>query len=157
MTKPFAGTAAQTEEGLWVARRAQQLADETQATRARPGLLQRRDRHETVYGPTGRPIAKVKVSDWGNTEHEFDDHQDAVARPRTVTASMAEARDRVAVAVPTDPLPGGHYDLELARIRARLEQSPHDRGLWLEYRSVKAQAVAALQARKALRDKALRG
>lgn len=159
MGKAFNGTASQTEEGLWVARRAQQIAIEVRSTKARPGLLQRTNRTETVYGPTGRPIAKVKVSDWGNSEHEFDDHQDAVVRPRPVKASLAEAFERIAAkGLPPEPAgPPGLYDNELEELRRRLESRPHDRDLWVQYRGLKSKSVAALQSRKAARDKALRG
>lgn len=82
--KPFKGKAVQDETGLWVARQAEIWAQDMKARISRPGMLQRVNEVKTVYDQHGKPICQVKISDFGNTEHVYDDHQDAVVRPNTV-------------------------------------------------------------------------
>ena len=87
MGKPFKGVVSIDEEtGLLVAKAADLLSSEMRSQKARPGLLSRVPKSKTIYGPDGRPVAQVHVSDWGNTHHEFEDHVDAVARPATLRA-----------------------------------------------------------------------
>ncbi len=152
MLKTFRGQATQDENGLWVTRKATEFAHDMRTQKARRGMFKRKDRKRTVYGPTGRPIAVVHVSGFGNTEHEFDNHQDAVARPHTVKVSMSEMRDRGIVGpdLTSKPLPPpGFYDIELARLRAKVETDP---AAWTEYQDVKRQMVACLMERKRRRD-----
>ncbi len=159
MGKAFKGQATRTAEGLWVAKEAQRFSNEMRSGKARRGLFTRRDRKRTVYGPTGRPIAVVHVSGFGNTEHEFDDHQDAVVRPDPVKVDLAELRDRTAWQMNVDtsgPLPPpGFLDAELARLRARVETNPGDADAWAEYKQAKNVQVAWLAERKLRRDRDL--
>ena len=69
------------EVQMWVARRAQEVGEEVRSSGFRRGLLKRRRKPITVYDQFGRPVAKVRITDTGSTEHEYDNHQDATARP----------------------------------------------------------------------------
>ncbi len=137
---------ANLEDGLWVARKASEFAYDMRTQKARPGLFQRQNRKRTVYGPSGKPIAVVHVSGFGNTEHEYDDHQDAVARPDPVKLSMSVMRERVSDIWKDRPLPApGFYDSELTRLRQKCETDP---SAWPEYQNVKREQVALLRERK---------
>ncbi len=69
------------EVNLWVAKSADAMAREQAEGSFVRGMLKRRKRKRTIYNQYGRPIAQIVMSDSGNTEHEFDHHQDAIARP----------------------------------------------------------------------------
>ncbi len=73
------------EVNLWVARRAQEIGNEVRNTKHRKGMLKRRRKPITIYDQYGNPVAQIKISDTGSTEHEFDNHQDAMARPLAIT------------------------------------------------------------------------
>ncbi len=148
MPNPFRGKAQQEANGLWVARKAAEFAHDMRSQKARPGLFNRRSRKRTVYGPTGRPIAVVHVSGFGNTEHEYDDHQDAVVRPDPVkiSAEMMHEHNRELFAGKPLPAPGA-FDLEVQRLRERYAANPTPEA-WAEYQRVKQQQVAVLRERK---------
>lgn len=69
---------------MWVAKKADAMAWEMKGRNFVKGLLQMRRSRRTIYNQFGRPVGQIKMSDSGNTEHEFDNHQDAVARPLAV-------------------------------------------------------------------------
>ena len=148
MPKPFRGKAQQQEDGLWVARKAAEMARDMKTTKTRPGMVQRSDRRKTVYGPSGRPIAVVKVHGSGNTEHEYDNHQDAVARPDPVKISAETMLERDMDLFAGRKLPPlGFFDLELRRLKERHAANPTPE-TWAEYQAVKRQQVAVLRERK---------
>lgn len=127
---------------LWVTRTAEELALEAKTARWRRGMW-RRGKKKTVYGPTGRPIAEVRVSDFGNTEHEYDDHQDAVARPDPVKLDFAEIADIV-------PGFGDVMSLDVARVRydearKQFARSPSDPEALAQWSRAKAELFAARQ------------
>lgn len=72
--------------GLWVRANSDDIAKDIKASKFRKGIW-RRGKKRTIYNAYGRPICEVRVSDFGNSEHEYDDHQDAVARPDPVSLS----------------------------------------------------------------------
>lgn len=72
------------EVNMWVARRAREVGEEVRSAPYRKGILNRRRKPITIYDQYGKPIAKVKIHDTGSTEQEFDNHQDANARPLSV-------------------------------------------------------------------------
>lgn len=75
-------TTVDPETKLWVAKRAEQAATEIRDASFRRGLLKRRRKPITIYGPHGKPVGEIRVHEQtGSTEHEYIDHQDAVARP----------------------------------------------------------------------------
>ena len=80
------------EVGLWVRQTADNIAHEIQFSRFRRGFL-RRGRRKTIYNRAGRPVAEVNVHDSGNSEHEFDEHRDAVVRPKTIAVTWDMARE----------------------------------------------------------------
>ena len=85
----FTGDAAyDAEVNLWVCRQSELIADEIKGAKFRRGLLKRKPTTRTIFDRYGRPICKVKVNDSGSSEHEFDNHQDAVARPSPVKMSL---------------------------------------------------------------------
>lgn len=80
--------------------RSDQLAAEMKATRFRRGILGRRSRYVTVYGPDGRPAGRIHIHDSGNSEHDLGSRQDAVVRPDAirVRVSVAESRSTGGIA-----------------------------------------------------------
>ena len=86
----FTGDAAyDAEVNLWVCRQAEAAADEIRSSKFRRGFLKRKPITRTIFDRYGRPICKVKVNDSGiATEHEFDNHQDAVVRPEPVIPDL---------------------------------------------------------------------
>jgi len=111
MTTTWRGRMSQAENGLWVRQQSDLLAVEVKAQRFRRGLLWG-GRKRTIRDNTGNAVGQIKVSDSGNSEHEYKDRQDAVVRPYpvSITASAAklgaEEGDLIqrlqAVAVPMD-------------------------------------------------------
>ena len=86
----FTGTEEYNPEvNLWVCRTADALAAETKTSTFRRGLLKRKTVYRTIYDHYGRPVCQVKVDDAGNSQHEFDNHQDATARPEPIRLSWA--------------------------------------------------------------------
>lgn len=83
------------EINLWVISQANAMATEKKNARFIRGLLQRRNTTKTIYDRYGRPICKVKCSDFGNTEHEWENHQDAIARPDAVEFKFNDMMDRL--------------------------------------------------------------
>ncbi len=82
--KDWYGQEYDPEIGMWVAKSADSMALEMKGHSFRRGILKRRNYRKTIYNQHGKPIAQVHVHDSGNTEHEFDNHQDGVARPDPV-------------------------------------------------------------------------
>jgi hypothetical protein len=95
-------------EKVWeITQTSDALAAEQQATKFRTGLLQRKPREVMIRnlgGPASNTSMVIKLSDWGNSEHEFDDHQDAVARPDHLLYKMRPAKPMISVGANIRPL-----------------------------------------------------
>ena len=76
------------ETNLAIVRTADAHAEEMQNVPFRRGLLQRTNQRRTLYDQYGNPLADLKVHDSGNTEVEFDEHQDATVRPQPVRLQL---------------------------------------------------------------------
>jgi hypothetical protein len=110
---------------LWVRQNADELAREIQTTKWRRGLWNR-GRKKTIYNAYGRAVGEVNVHDSGNSEHEFDDHQDAVVRAPVVKVdwSMAEKHIDPAVLAEIPDVEVASADYRAAR--AKWEAAPTD-------------------------------
>jgi len=89
MPTAFTGDFAYDNEvNLWVTSASEEMAREVKGSKFRLGFLQRKNKTRTIYNHFGKPIAQVRCSDLGHSEHEFDNHQDAVVRPEPVTTLL---------------------------------------------------------------------
>ena len=80
------------EVNLWVAQRAKEVGEEVRNAKYRKGMLSRRKKPITIYDQYGKPAAVIRVNDMGSTEHEFDNHQDAAARPHAASTKSEVGR-----------------------------------------------------------------
>ena len=94
MTTMWRGRMSQADNGLWVRQQSDLLAVEVKAQRFRRGLLWG-GRKRTIRDNTGRAMGQIKVSDSGNSEHEYKDRQDAVVRPAPVSITATAAKDGI--------------------------------------------------------------
>ena len=92
MGKDWYGQEFDPELKLWVARDADVMANEMRSRNFIKGLLNRRKATKTIYNQYGRPIGQIKMSDSGNTEHEYDNHQDGTARPLPIVLPIGVNR-----------------------------------------------------------------
>ena len=89
MAKTFSGRMEFDQDvNLWVSRASDQLAQDVRTTPFRRGILKRKAQVRTIYDPYGKPVCQVRLNDVGSAEHEFDNHQDAVARPLPIEMKL---------------------------------------------------------------------
>lgn len=149
MTVTWRGRMSQNETGLWVRQQSDLLAVEVKSSRFRKGLLWG-GRKKTIRDNAGNAIGQIRVSDFGNSEHEYKDHQDAVARPNPVSVTQAAARqsmeegDLIArlrkTAVPMD-----QASTEFQAARLALSQLPDDPVVQARWREAKKTMSASRQ------------
>lgn len=141
-TVAWRGKMKQNALGLFVRATTDELAREIKAARFQKGLW-RRGRRKTIYSGSGKPICEVTVSDFGNSEHEYDDHQDAVARPDTVVASWSDFVDNHPVLL--DSLDVDDAREAYGKARRALARDPSDTEAQASWRRAKIDLVAARQ------------
>jgi len=102
--------------GLFVRATADDMAAEVKARRFRKGFLNR-SKSKTIYSSSGRPIVEVRVDEAGNSEHEYDDRQDAVARPGPVVVNWSEFVDQHPVLMDSMSVSEATVAYDRARVR----------------------------------------
>lgn len=138
---------------LWVKAQSDVLAAEETGHKFRRGFLRRRGFKKTLYGPSGRPVAQVNIHGSGNSEAEFDDGQDAVARPDSLQVNWSMAREHMPNLAADNDLPTMEQALSDAQAaRRNLEGAPSDPGYQAEWRRAK-NTMSAVKAK----DRILRG
>jgi len=144
------GRMSQNPAGLWVRQQSDLIAAEVKSRRFQRGLLWSRTRKHTIRDNAGNPIGQIRVSDFGNSEHEYKDHQDAVVRPDPVRVTSAAARQGMAPQDVIESLRKTALPMDLAQkeyeaARLAVEQLPSDPLVQERWRKAKQGMNASLR------------